>query len=175
MLLLTSPDAPMKNCSPVCNRDSSATSSPQGRWANLPDGAHRHQVAGRRVTCAVLDVTAVGHNLSPEQWYDGLLNILARHLKLEEELEDFWLDNARLGPAQRFFAAIREVALPAILNQEGAGRLVVFIDEIDSVRSLPSLPMSSLPPFASATTAAPRSLPFRTSPSACWVLPLPPI
>src|SRR5262249_6661920 len=52
------------------------------------------------VTVAVLDLTAVGQNLTPEQWYDGLLALLAEQLHLEDELEDFWLDNPKLGPLQ---------------------------------------------------------------------------
>src|SRR5262245_7990212 len=45
---------------------------------------------------AVLDLTAIGQNLSPEQWYDGLLLQLGEHLNLEDRLEDFWLDNPQL-------------------------------------------------------------------------------
>ena len=44
------------------------------------------------MTVAVLDLTAIGLNLTPEQWYDGLLNRIGRQLDIEEELEDFfWL------------------------------------------------------------------------------------
>src|SRR5438105_4157383 len=53
-------------------------------------------------TVAVLDVTAVGQNLTPEQWYHGLLSLLAEQLNLEDELDEFWLDNRLLGPMQRF-------------------------------------------------------------------------
>src|SRR5262249_46943873 len=49
------------------------------------------------IAVAVLDLTAVGQNLTPVQWYDGLLMLLAEQIDLEEELEDFWLDNDRLG------------------------------------------------------------------------------
>ena len=38
----------------------------------------------------VLDLTALGTNLSPEQWYHGLLGHLGRQLDLEDELDDFW-------------------------------------------------------------------------------------
>src|SRR5438067_11168382 len=33
---------------------------------------------------AILDLTAIGQNLTPEQWYDGLLLSLASQLDLEE-------------------------------------------------------------------------------------------
>jgi hypothetical protein len=79
-----------------------------------------------------LDITAVGQNLTPTQWYDGLLTLLAEQLQLEDQLEDFWERNARLGPMQRFMAALQQAALPHV-----PGPIVVFVDEIDAVRSLP--------------------------------------
>jgi WD40 repeat protein len=81
---------------------------------------------------AVLDLSAVGQNLSPEQWYDGMLLRLGRQFGLEDEFDDFWLDHPRLSPVQRFFEALYQVAL-----LKKPGRFVVFIDELDTVRSLP--------------------------------------
>ena len=92
--------------------------------------AHHLRDAGD--TVAVLYLTAVGQNLTPEQWYDGLLMSLAEQLHQEDALEDFWADNAGLGPLQRFITAIGKVVLPTIPH-----RLIVFVDEIDAVRSLP--------------------------------------
>lgn len=83
-------------------------------------------------TVAVLDLTAIGQNLTPEQWYDGLLALLGRQLDREEALEEFYLDNPQLGPLQRFMEAIRQVLLPALHSA-----LIIFVDEIDVVRSLP--------------------------------------
>ncbi len=79
-----------------------------------------------------LDLTAVGQNLTPEQWYDGLLARVGSQLRLEDPLEAFWESHARLSPVQRFFAALREVVLPG-----KSGELIIFVDEIDAVRSLP--------------------------------------
>jgi WD40 repeat protein len=84
------------------------------------------------VAVVVLDLTAIGQNLSPEQWYDGLLARMGDQLDLETELEAFWLSRERLGPLQRWVAALREVVLA-----RRPGRLVVFVDELDVVRSLP--------------------------------------
>jgi hypothetical protein len=50
------------------------------------------------VAVVVLDLTTIGQNLSPEQWYDGLLLLMGQQLDLEDELEEFWLDHPRLGP-----------------------------------------------------------------------------
>ena len=83
------------------------------------------------VGVAVLDLTAVGQNLTAEQWYDGLLVGIGRQLQLEDEIEGFWLNHPRLGPLQRWMSAITEVVLPRY-----PGRLVIFVDEIDVVRSL---------------------------------------
>jgi WD40 repeat protein len=84
------------------------------------------------VAVAVLDLTMIGQNLSPEQWYDGLLSRLGRQLDLEEELEEYWEAHPKLGPLQRWLAALQDVVLP-----QRSGRVVVFVDEIDAVRSLP--------------------------------------
>lgn len=95
------------------------------------------RVAGRlraeaQAKVVILDLTAIGQNLTAEQWYDGLLSRVGQQLDCEDELEDFWADNERLGPLARWVAALREVALP-----HATGPLVVFVDEIDAVRSLP--------------------------------------
>ena len=42
------------------------------------------------VAVVVLDLTALGQNLTPEQWYEGLLGRLGQQLDLEDDLEDFW-------------------------------------------------------------------------------------
>src|SRR6266852_928109 len=53
------------------------------------------------IAVVTLDLTRVGQNLSPEQWYGGLLTLMGYPLDLEDELEDFWLESERLGPLQR--------------------------------------------------------------------------
>ena len=80
---------------------------------------------------AALDLTGIGTNLSPEQWYSGLIVQLGDRLNLEEELLEFWKANLSIGPMQRWISAIRKVVLPS-----RPGRLAIFIDEIDAVLSL---------------------------------------
>src|SRR5438094_7637395 len=46
--------------------------------------------AGGGARVAVLDLTAIGRNLTPEQWYEGLLVHLGEQLGLEEKLDGFW-------------------------------------------------------------------------------------
>jgi WD40 repeat protein len=84
------------------------------------------------LSVAVLDLTAIGQNVTLEQWYAGLLDLLGQQIHLEDELDDFWDDNRETGPLRRWVRAIREVVLPRC-----PGQLVVFVDEIDAVRSLP--------------------------------------
>jgi hypothetical protein len=98
--------------------------------------AQRLREKGCRVV--TLDLTAIGQNLTPTQWYLGLLLRLGWQLNLEDPLEQFWRQHEGLGPAQRFFRALREVVLPTTSNGSVATRkLVIFVDELDVVRSLP--------------------------------------
>ncbi len=91
-----------------------------------------HRLRRESTTVAILDLTAIGQNLTAEQWYDGLLGHIARQFDLDHELESFWLASARLAPLQRFMRALREIVLPIC-----KGQVVIFVDEIDAVRSLP--------------------------------------
>jgi WD40 repeat protein len=80
----------------------------------------------------VFDLTGLGQNLSVEQWYEGLLGIVGEQLDLEAELRAFWRAQAHLGPLQRWLRALHQVVLEQVTEP-----LVIFIDEIDAVRSLP--------------------------------------
>jgi len=108
------------------------TSRQMGKSSLMVRTVQRLRADSRAV--AVLDLTAIGQNLTVEQWYSGLLERAASQLDLEDELEDYWETHRNLGSAQRWFAAIRDVALDAPGSQK---ELVIFVDEIDAVRSLP--------------------------------------
>jgi hypothetical protein len=82
------------------------------------------------VQVAVLDLTSIGQNLTPEQWYDGLISRLGQQLGVEDPLLEFWRSHAQWGPLQRWISAVEW-----LLKSED--RIVIFIDEIDTVRSLP--------------------------------------
>ncbi len=126
------------------------TSRQMGKSSLMVRTTKRLRERGCRV--ATLDLTAIGTNLTPEQWYLGLLTRVGWQLDMEDALEDFWDAQAQVGPCQRFFRAIREVVLlkPEAISAETAprtdslitdslitGRLVLFVDELDLVRSLP--------------------------------------
>ncbi|HEV2391744.1 MAG TPA: AAA-like domain-containing protein [Verrucomicrobiae bacterium] len=106
------------------------TSRQMGKSSLMVRAVKRLQQEGAAV--AVLDLTAIGQNLTLEQWYDGLLSRLGRQLGLEDELLAFAEAHPASSPLQRWIMAIETVALPRV-----AAKLVIFIDEIDIVRSLP--------------------------------------
>lgn len=129
------------------------TSRQMGKSSLMVRTVKRLRAAGASV--AVLDLTAIGQNLTPEQWYDGLMARLGQQLDLEDELLEFWRANPQWGPLQRWLTALEKVILPELSQRKhrtppvgadsaaapsGArldSRLIVFIDEIDVVRSLP--------------------------------------
>lgn len=84
------------------------------------------------VAVAVLDLTGIGQNVTPEQWYFGLLDQMGLRLHLENELEEYWITKDKLGPLDKWKGSIRDVVLTEYPN-----KVVIFIDEIDAVRSLP--------------------------------------
>jgi AAA domain-containing protein/PEGA domain-containing protein len=86
----------------------------------------------RQINVALLDLTAFGQNLTPEQWYYGLAGRIGQQLNLEDEIEDYWNTHLHVGPLQRFGGVIRDVVL-----RNASTPVVIFIDEIDAVRSLP--------------------------------------
>src|SRR5262249_9165433 len=101
------------------------TSRQMGKSSLMIRTAVRLREAGIRV--AVLDLTAIGQNLTPEQWYDGLLQRLAQQIDLEEALEAFWISKERFGPLQRFMAALEEVVLSE--REAGVGYRVSGVEE----------------------------------------------
>jgi len=93
----------------------------------------KQRLASAGVAVAYVELTGLGiTSTTPEQWYDALLAKLGAELCLEDALEDFWFDNTRLAPLQRFMEALRQVVLERIERP-----IALFLDEIDVVRSLP--------------------------------------
>src|SRR5215216_3940241 len=85
------------------------TSRQMGKSSLMVRTAARLREEG--VAVAVLDLTAIGQNLTVEQWYDGLTVHLGRQLDLEEKLEEYWLAHERWSPLQRWLGALQEVVL----------------------------------------------------------------
>jgi hypothetical protein len=101
----------------------------------------RYRVARRLteqhgVRCAMVDLTGIGTaTTTADDWYFGIVDELAQQLgdeQLRLTTEEFWISQAKLPIVQRFTRFLRDVLLA-----HTAGRLVVFVDEIDAVRALP--------------------------------------
>ncbi len=85
------------------------------------------------IGAVVVDLAAIGRNLTVEQWYGSVLSWIGRGIELSEgELEEFWQSRPLLGPVQRWMCALREIILPRYQAQ-----LVVFVDEVDYLLDLP--------------------------------------
>lgn len=111
------------------------TSRQMGKSSLMARTAAFLRTTGARVV--TLDLTLIGRNLSVEQWYYGLLTNMGRQLGMQAALREFWITSTDLGPLQRWTAAIEQVILPALHEEEGSPELVIFVDEIDYLLSLP--------------------------------------
>jgi WD40 repeat protein len=94
------------------------------------------QLIAEGVSCGDLDLTEIGsQNITPEQWYFGIIRSLTKcfpiSLSRRIKLNNWWRENTDLSPLQRF-----GIFLEDILLQEISQKIVIFIDEIDSVISL---------------------------------------
>jgi AAA-like domain/His Kinase A (phospho-acceptor) domain len=92
----------------------------------------RLQAIGRR--CASVDMTRIGSkNITPEQWYLGLVVDLVRGFGLEPfDPVDWWRQRRDLSLIQRFSQFIEMVLLVRVPSEQ----IFIFIDEIDSILSL---------------------------------------
>jgi WD40 repeat protein len=74
------------------------------------------------------DETKLEH---PEQWYANILDTFAYELDLDVNLKSWWEERNWLSPLRRFREFIESVMLSQVPE-----KIVIFIDEIDSVLSL---------------------------------------
>ncbi|MDZ8070930.1 MAG: AAA-like domain-containing protein, partial [Nostoc sp. DedQUE08] len=84
--------------------------------------------------CAVVDFTAIGTaDITPEQWYAGVIDTLVGSLNIYTtfDLDTWWTDNGLLSPVQRLSKFIETILLKTITE-----KIVIFIDEIDTILSL---------------------------------------
>jgi hypothetical protein len=91
----------------------------------------RLQEAG--VRCGVIDMTLIGtQTTTPEQWYASIAATLASSFELTLNIGDWWRSHAYLSLTSRLGAFIETVLLAQVSQ-----RIVIFLDELDSVLSLP--------------------------------------
>jgi WD40 repeat protein len=96
----------------------------------------RYRLQQEGYQCAVVDMTNIGsEDITPSQWYKGVVNDLWRGFKLMKtvDLKAWWQNESEGSLLQRLSLFIRDV----LLVQFPSENLVIFIDEVDSVLSLP--------------------------------------
>ncbi|MBE9225243.1 AAA-like domain-containing protein [Phormidium sp. LEGE 05292] len=87
------------------------------------------------IACAAIDITAIGTSeITSEQWYAGVIDYLVNGFELYNcfDLEEWWTFHNLLSPVQKFSKFLGEILLQAIDK-----KIVIFVDEIDSVLALP--------------------------------------
>jgi hypothetical protein len=89
------------------------------------------RLAEENIRSVMIDLTQIGTQATPEQWYLGLLAIIEEQLELDTDAVAWWKANAHLGFTQRMTNFFEEVLL-----KEVAEPVVVFVDEIDTTLSL---------------------------------------
>jgi predicted ATPase/tRNA A-37 threonylcarbamoyl transferase component Bud32 len=86
------------------------------------------------IACVSIDITSIGSkNLTAEQWYAGIARALVSGLDLGREvnLRTWWRERDHMSPVQRLSELVEQEILARVSR-----RIVVFIDEVDSVLSL---------------------------------------
>jgi ABC-type branched-subunit amino acid transport system substrate-binding protein len=78
--------------------------------------------------CVAIDLNLIGANLTKNQWYAGVIDLLSKGINLNNfDLNTWWKSHGLLSPMQRLSKFIEEklVSHPQ--------KIVIFVDEIDSV------------------------------------------
>ena len=113
------------------------TSRQMGKSSLMARAARRLKEVG--VHTAIVDLTGIGagegdenEKASADKWYKGVARAITRGLNLKADLNDWWREREDLPALQRLTEFFSDVALA-----ETAGRVVIFVDEIDTTIKLP--------------------------------------
>jgi WD40 repeat protein len=90
-----------------------------------------NQLAEKEIRVIKLDLQRFGANLTEEQWYAALTRAVDDQFPVPGGVLEHWRSRSEDSPAVRWLAALES------LTGEEVPPLVVFIDEVDYVRSLP--------------------------------------
>lgn len=90
------------------------------------------QLLTKGVRCGSIDLSAIGRtDVTPEQWYFGLISKLSRTLPGSPNPETFWHRYGNnTAPVSRWLDFLETLA-------QQPGRIVIFIDEVDAALALP--------------------------------------
>jgi hypothetical protein len=94
------------------------------------------QLERLNIRCAYLDMSCIGNEaIQPIQWYRGIAIELLRSLNLWHtfNFKEWWSKHDDLSIIQCFSLFLEEILLAAAPSQD----LLIFVDEIDSILSLP--------------------------------------
>jgi len=83
------------------------------------------------VKAAIIDLTGLGANTTPDQWYRGFLEKVTEQLELQIQVAVWWDGRQHLSIAQRF----NDFFVAVVLHQMKE-RIVIFVDEIDTTLRL---------------------------------------
>ncbi|MDG2991869.1 AAA-like domain-containing protein [Candidatus Synechococcus calcipolaris G9] len=93
------------------------------------------RLQGDGYACAALDITKIGsQNINADQWYASLIGALVQSFQLADvfNLRSWWRDRQLMSPIHRLGEFMEQVLL-----HHRTCPLVIFIDEVDSLLSLP--------------------------------------
>lgn len=94
-----------------------------------------HQLQAAGMSCASVDITSLGSDISRDQWYSGVITQLFLGFNLVGKINlKAWLrEREELSPVQKFAQFIEDVLLVKCPGK----KIFIFIDEIDKILSLP--------------------------------------
>jgi WD40 repeat protein len=95
----------------------------------------RHILQQEEFKCTTIDMTRIGsENITLSQWYKGVVSELWRGLNLvgKVNLKSWWIEEKEVSVIQSLSNFIEDIIL-ASFPQE---KIIIFIDEIDSILSL---------------------------------------
>ncbi|HEY9614277.1 AAA-like domain-containing protein [Allocoleopsis sp.] len=95
----------------------------------------RHRLSQEGYRCTTIDMTRIGsENITADQWYKGIVTELWRGFNLlgQLNLKSWWREEDAISVLQRLSNFIEDVLFVKLKND----RLVIFVDEIDSILSL---------------------------------------
>jgi AAA-like domain len=92
------------------------------------------QLKQEGIQCASIDLTRIGNHTTALEWYGGMVSELIRGFRLSSKISfsSWWQQQNALSGMQRLSTFIEDVLL-----QEFSSNIVIFLDEIDSILSLP--------------------------------------
>jgi tetratricopeptide (TPR) repeat protein len=90
------------------------------------------QLEADNIRSVIIDLSAIGTQVTQDEWYLGILHQINDVLKLKTGIFIWWKDHYQLGPTQRLINFFRDVLLKEVDEY-----IVLFFDEIDSTLSIP--------------------------------------